>query len=82
MIGKKFTMIQKTHKLDFGKHKGKTIEEILECDPTYIRWAIKTISGFELSEEDTKFALELAYKADCSVYEDYYGAIDIYDYCD
>ena len=75
-------MIQKTHKLGFGKHKGKTVEEILEDNPTYIRWCINNIETFVMSPEDTKEVLELAYKADCNAYEDYYGAIDIYDYCD
>lgn len=26
--------------LHFGKHKGKTVEEVLEVDPTYIAWAV------------------------------------------
>lgn len=29
--------------LKFGKHKGKTIKEVLRVDPTYIEWAEKNI---------------------------------------
>ena len=53
-------MIKKEHKLGFGKHKGKTVEEILESDPTYIRWAINNIETFVMSEHDKKEVLELA----------------------
>lgn len=24
----------------FGKHKGKTIDEILDCDPSWLNWAV------------------------------------------
>ncbi len=75
-------MIKKTHKLGFGKHKGKTVQEILKCDPTYVRWLINNVETFVMSLEDTKEVLKLAYKEDCNNYNDYYGAIDIYDYCD
>lgn len=38
-------------KLNFGKHKGKTILEVLESDFNYICWCIKEINNFKLSEE-------------------------------
>ena len=41
-------------KLNFGKHKGKTINQILEEEPTYIRWCLENIDWFKLSEEDEK----------------------------
>ena len=36
------------HKLTFGKHKGKTIEDVLEDDPRYLRWCMENIDDFEL----------------------------------
>ena len=24
----------------FGKHKGSTVEEVIETDPSYLRWAL------------------------------------------
>ncbi len=41
--------------LNFGKkHKGETIEEIIEDDPEYLLWAIDTIEWFELDDEAEK----------------------------
>lgn len=40
-------------KLTFGKHKGSTIEEVLEDDPNYIEWAIDEIEWFELDQNAT-----------------------------
>lgn len=38
--------------LKFGaKHRGETIEEIIEDDPDYLLWAIDTIEWFELDDE-------------------------------
>lgn len=39
-------------KLNFGKYRGRTIDEILDEDPTYIRWCIDNIYWFKLSKED------------------------------
>lgn len=33
-----------TYKLPFGKHLGKTITEVLECDPGWICWAKNNIT--------------------------------------
>lgn len=39
-------------KLNFGaQHKGETIEDIIEDDPSYLLWAIDTIEWFELDDE-------------------------------
>ena len=27
--------------LTFGKHRGRTVAEVLDLDPSYIRWAIE-----------------------------------------
>ena len=46
--------------LNFGKkHRGETIEEIIEKDPSYLLWAIDTIEWFKLDDEAEK-ELEIA----------------------
>jgi hypothetical protein len=41
-------------RLPFGKHKGETIEEILDNDPNYLDWAVGYIDGFTLAEDVLK----------------------------
>lgn len=36
---------------DFGRNKGKTIEELLILNPGYVDWAIRNIDNFALSPE-------------------------------
>lgn len=36
---------------DFGRNKGKTIEELLIQNPGYVDWAIRNIDNFALSHE-------------------------------
>lgn len=36
---------------DFGKYKGKTINELLNENPGYIDWVIRNVDGFALSRE-------------------------------
>ena len=69
-----------TFKLNFGKHKGKTIDEILHEDPTYIRWCLKNIHWFKLSEEDKKTVHILSEYCDREMedYEDWGCLGDIY----
>ncbi len=64
-------------KLNFGKHKGKTIDEVLEEDPTYIRWCLENIDWFKLSEEDEKEVSEWTDSWDREM-EDYYGWGDLF----
>ena len=33
------------HRLDFGDHAGRTIEELAEIDPDYLRWLERHPSG-------------------------------------
>lgn len=33
----------------FGKHKGKTVKQVMEEDPSYLLWADDNVEGFELS---------------------------------
>lgn len=35
-------------KINYGKHKGKFIKDIIEQDPNWIEWALENISGFGL----------------------------------
>jgi hypothetical protein len=42
--------------IDFGKRfRGKTIDHILDTDPTYIRWALENVEHFSLSEDAQLF---------------------------
>ena len=36
-------------KITFGRHKGKTIKQIIEKDPQYLYWATENIPWFALS---------------------------------
>lgn len=38
--------------LEFGKHKGKSIEEIIDCDPLYIAWCMVNLDHFFISSKD------------------------------
>ena len=67
--------------LKFGKHRGKTVEQILKTDPTYIRWCLKNIDTFEMSKVDKEVALEHANQADNERDEEEDWAIDPYDFC-
>lgn len=41
--------------IKFGKkHRGETIEDIIENDPDYLLWALDTIEWFELDDEAEK----------------------------
>lgn len=40
---------------DFGKHKGKTVEEVIDEEPTYIEWCIDNVTGFELSDKTFEY---------------------------
>jgi hypothetical protein len=41
-------------RVDFGKHKGKLIRDIIEEDPDYIAWCLDNIDGFVLDEDAQK----------------------------
>ena len=65
--------------LRFGKHKGKSIRQIYEDDPTYIRWCLNSIDTFEMSCKNRKEALQVSYSYERDRYEDDWGALgDIY----
>lgn len=33
---------------NFGKHKGKRVEEVIIEDPNYVRWCASNVDGFKL----------------------------------
>ncbi len=68
--------------LKFGKHKGKTVNQILQEEPDYINWCLKNIDIFEMSDTDKEKVSQLSAEKSQQQYEDCYGAIDIYDFCD
>ena len=43
-------------RLMFGKHKGKTVGQIISEDPGYILWALANVSGFFATEAVLKEA--------------------------
>lgn len=32
--------------LDFGKHKGRTVEDVLAEEPAYLMWALENVERF------------------------------------
>jgi len=35
-------------KFDFGKHEGRTVEEVCELEPHYISWCLEEVDDFRL----------------------------------
>ena len=48
-----------TDKLPFGKHKGKTIHQILQKDPNYLLWCVEKLDGFAMSDEAWDYAISI-----------------------
>ena len=40
-----------TDKFNFGKHKGETIQEVIEDEITYLEWCMDAVDGFDLDEQ-------------------------------
>lgn len=40
-----------TDRIDFGKHKGKIIDDVITEDPGWLKWAVLNIAGFSISEK-------------------------------
>jgi uncharacterized protein (DUF3820 family) len=38
------------HVLTFGRHRGRTIEDVLEDDPRYLLWVCENVDDFELDD--------------------------------
>jgi uncharacterized protein (DUF3820 family) len=37
--------------LAFGKYKGRTVEDVLQCDPAYLLWAMENVDQFEVDDD-------------------------------
>jgi hypothetical protein len=35
----------------FGKYKGYRVDDVIEINPKYVRWAEENVSGFSLTKE-------------------------------
>ena len=35
--------------LEFGKHKGETVQEVMRTDPNWLHWALQEIPDFKLN---------------------------------
>ena len=52
--------ITKQYEFNFGKHKGETVEEVMEHDTNYLVWCCENIKWFNCNKElEDEFA-ELA----------------------
>ena len=38
-------------RINFGKHRGKTVQEVIDNDCGYVQWASRTIDNFELRQD-------------------------------
>lgn len=38
-------------RIDFGKHKGTLIQDIIQTDPDYLLWCLDNVDGFFLTKE-------------------------------
>lgn len=69
--------------LTFGKYKGKTIQDVLSTNPSYLIWAHDTISWFKLKEEIYDEAVDASYKEKMNYYiENFDWGVDPYDFMD
>ncbi|MGL5236067.1 MAG: hypothetical protein ACRC8Z_15185 [Empedobacter falsenii] len=48
--------------LDFGKHKGSTLEFVLKSDSEYLRWCIENVKWFIIDHDLIKSIIEPHYK--------------------
>lgn len=44
--------------IQFGKHKGLKVWQIIDKDPNYLCWCMDNISGFQLKEESHNYLIE------------------------
>lgn len=35
--------------LEFGKHKGKTVQQVMKDDPQWLHWALQNVPSFKLN---------------------------------
>lgn len=44
-------ILSRYSRMNFGKHRGETIEQIVDENPSYIKWMIESIDNIAFSEE-------------------------------
>ena len=59
-MAKKITIYQLSDKLPFGKHKGQTIRQVLQSDPSYILWCVEKLDRFAMSDEAWDYAISMS----------------------
>lgn len=76
---------------DFGKHKGETLSDVIEREPSYINWCVNNIPEFQLSHRAINEIKDVfpdfiiskkLYEEACVAYEQLYDKTDwlIIDY--
>lgn len=58
-MAKKIIIYQLTDRLPFGKHKGQTIRQILQNDPSYLLWCSEKLERFAMSDEAWDYAISI-----------------------
>lgn len=59
-MAKQITTYKLTDKLPFGKHKGQTIRQVLQSDPSYILWCVEKLDRFAMSDEAWDYAISMS----------------------
>lgn len=59
-MAKKLTTYKLTDKLPFGKHKGQTIRQVLQSDPSYLLWCVEKLDRFAMNEEAWDYAISMS----------------------
>ncbi len=59
-MAKRITTYKLTDKLPFGKHKGQTIRQVLQSDPSYILWCVEKLDRFAMSDEAWDYAISMS----------------------
>ena len=59
-MAKKVTTYKLGDKLPFGKHKGQTIRQILQSDPSYLLWCVEKLDRFAMSDEAWDYAISMS----------------------
>jgi hypothetical protein len=67
-----------SHILTFGKYKGYTVHDVIARDPEYICWALDTIEGFALDDNEWAHYLGKPWKMDADNTEVYVGDESVY----
>lgn len=50
------TLSDENSKMTFGKHKGKTLTQVMVIDPSYLLWAHENVDFFKLDDRLLKIA--------------------------